>query len=110
LLMADNNRDKGTTQHPIPCLPAACRVVCRCVLCQRAREMRDGKHQHLPPTAVSTCSQGGLGATGHIPQLPQHWHTTDNTTCPHPHKQLLVRWIMGGMAAATMGGSNKGGG
>jgi len=37
-------------------------------------------------------------------------HDKQHTTRPQPHKQLLMGWIMGEMAATTMGGSNEGGG
>ena len=35
------------------------------------REERKTVPQHLPPTAASTCLQGGTGANGHITTLQQ---------------------------------------
>jgi len=34
-------------------------------------------------------------------------HNKRHTTRPQPHKQLLMGWITGEMAAITMGGSNE---
>jgi hypothetical protein len=36
-------------------------------------------------------------------------HNGQHTTRPQPHKQLLVGWIVGGMAATMTGSSKKGG-
>jgi hypothetical protein len=70
----------GTTRRPPPRLRAAARrVVCGCVPCRGAMETRDGEHQHPPPTPVSTCSQGGSGATGHVTPPPP-MGTTGTTT------------------------------
>ena len=57
-------------------------------------EERVQQCQHLPPTTVSPCSQGGSGANGHA---PPHLHDDDEwySTHPHAYEPLLVGWIVG---------------
>jgi hypothetical protein len=117
----------GTTRRPPPRLRAAARrVVCGCVPCWGARETGD-ERRRTPAPAPHPCEHLLTGWFGcywprhpHLPrwarQVPRPTtpapapHDGRHTTHPQPHEQLLMGWIMGGIAATMTGGSNEGGG